>query len=35
MVGVAGAHAGELQRIVFAVHGAEAERAFKEAVEAK
>jgi O-acetyl-ADP-ribose deacetylase (regulator of RNase III) len=35
MVGVARAHSGELQRIVFAVHGDEAERAFKEAVEAK
>ena len=34
MVGVAAAHSGGLERIVFAVHGDEAERAFKEAVEA-
>ena len=34
MVGVAREHEGELERIVFAVHGDEAERAFKEAVEA-
>ena len=33
MVGVAHEHDGELERIVFAVHGEEAERAFKEAVE--
>ena len=32
MVGEARSHSGELQRIVFAVHGAEAERAFREAV---
>ena len=33
MVGVAAAHSGELERITFAVHGDEAERAFREAVE--
>jgi O-acetyl-ADP-ribose deacetylase len=32
MVGVAQAHSGQLERIVFAVHGDEAERAFREAV---
>jgi O-acetyl-ADP-ribose deacetylase (regulator of RNase III) len=32
MVGVAREHQGELERIVFAVHGAEAERAFREAL---
>ena len=32
MVGAARAHDGELERIVFAVHGDEAERAFREAV---
>ena len=32
MVGVARAHRGELERIVFAVHGADAERAFREAL---
>jgi O-acetyl-ADP-ribose deacetylase len=32
MVGAARAHEGELERIVFAVHGAEAERAFRAAV---
>jgi O-acetyl-ADP-ribose deacetylase len=32
MVGVARAHEGELERIVFAVHGAEAEQAFRAAV---
>jgi O-acetyl-ADP-ribose deacetylase len=32
MVGSARAHTGDLERIVFAVHGAEAERAFREAV---
>jgi O-acetyl-ADP-ribose deacetylase (regulator of RNase III) len=32
MVGAARSHAGNLERIVFAVHGAEAERAFREAV---
>jgi O-acetyl-ADP-ribose deacetylase len=32
MVGVARAHSGQLERIVFAVHGDEAERAFREAV---
>jgi O-acetyl-ADP-ribose deacetylase (regulator of RNase III) len=32
MVGVARAHEGELERIVFAVHGDEAERAFRDAV---
>jgi O-acetyl-ADP-ribose deacetylase len=32
MVGVARAHEGGLERIVFAVHGDEAERAFREAV---
>ena len=34
MVGVAREHEGGLERIVFAVHGDEAERAFREAVEA-
>jgi O-acetyl-ADP-ribose deacetylase (regulator of RNase III) len=33
MVGVTAAHTGTLERIVFAVHGDEAERAFREAVE--
>jgi O-acetyl-ADP-ribose deacetylase len=32
MAGVARSHEGGLERIVFAVHGAEAERAFREAV---
>ena len=32
MVGVARAHEGGLERIVFAVHGAEAEQAFRAAV---
>jgi O-acetyl-ADP-ribose deacetylase (regulator of RNase III) len=32
MVDVARSHSGEPSRIVFAVHGAEAERAFREAV---
>jgi O-acetyl-ADP-ribose deacetylase (regulator of RNase III) len=32
MVAVARAHEGDLERIVFAVHGAEAERAFAEAL---
>ena len=32
MVGVAREHEGELERIVFAVHGNEAERAFSEAL---
>jgi O-acetyl-ADP-ribose deacetylase (regulator of RNase III) len=32
MVDAARSHAGDLERIVFAVHGAEAERAFREAV---
>jgi O-acetyl-ADP-ribose deacetylase (regulator of RNase III) len=32
MVGVARAHEGDLQRIVFAVHGDEAERAFRGAL---
>ena len=32
MVGAARSHQGDLERIVFAVHGAEAERAFREAV---
>ena len=32
MVGAARLHTGQLERIVFAVHGAEAERAFREAV---
>jgi O-acetyl-ADP-ribose deacetylase (regulator of RNase III) len=32
MVGVAREHSGDLERIVFAVHGDEAERAFREAV---
>ncbi len=35
MVGVARAHTGGLERIVFAVHGDEAERAFQAAVEAE
>jgi O-acetyl-ADP-ribose deacetylase len=35
MVGVAREHEGGLERIVFAVHGDEAERAFREAVEAR
>jgi O-acetyl-ADP-ribose deacetylase (regulator of RNase III) len=34
MVGAAREHSGELERIVFAVHGEDAERAFREAVEA-
>ena len=34
MVGAATEHSGELERIAFAVHGDEAEAAFKEAVEA-
>jgi O-acetyl-ADP-ribose deacetylase (regulator of RNase III) len=34
MVSVAGAHTGGLERIIFAVHGEAAERAFREAVEA-
>ena len=34
MVGATTAHSGDLERIVFAVHGDEAEGAFKEAVEA-
>jgi O-acetyl-ADP-ribose deacetylase (regulator of RNase III) len=34
MVGEAGAHDGDLQRIVFAVHGDEAERAFRAAAAA-
>ena len=34
MVGVARKHEGGLERIVFAVHGDDAERAFREAVEA-
>jgi len=34
MVGVARTHMGALERIVFAVHGEEAERAFRAAVEA-
>jgi O-acetyl-ADP-ribose deacetylase len=34
MVGVARSHEGSLERIVFAVHGAEAERAFSDAVAA-
>jgi O-acetyl-ADP-ribose deacetylase (regulator of RNase III) len=33
MVGVAASHEGELERIVFTVHGESAERAFREAVE--
>ena len=33
MVGVASAHEGGLERIVFTVHGDEAERSFREAVE--
>jgi O-acetyl-ADP-ribose deacetylase len=32
MVGAAREHTGKLERIVFAVHGAEAERAFREAL---
>ena len=32
MVAAARSHTGEIERIVFAVHGAEAERAFREAV---
>jgi O-acetyl-ADP-ribose deacetylase (regulator of RNase III) len=32
MVDAARSHSGDLERIVFAVHGAEAERAFREAV---
>jgi O-acetyl-ADP-ribose deacetylase len=32
MVAAARSHTGDLERIVFAVHGAEAERAFREAV---
>jgi O-acetyl-ADP-ribose deacetylase (regulator of RNase III) len=35
MVGVTGSHTGGLERIVFAVHGDEAERVFREAVEAR
>ena len=35
MVGVAREHGGGLERIVFAVHGDDAERAFREAVEAR
>ena len=34
MVDVAGSHEGELERIVFTVHGEAAERAFREGVEA-
>jgi O-acetyl-ADP-ribose deacetylase (regulator of RNase III) len=34
MVGAAREHSGDLDRIVFAVHGDEAERAFREALEA-
>jgi hypothetical protein len=34
MVGAAREHGGELERIVFAVHGDEAERTFREALEA-
>jgi O-acetyl-ADP-ribose deacetylase len=33
MVGVAGEHSGSLERIVFAVHGDDAERAFRDALE--
>jgi O-acetyl-ADP-ribose deacetylase (regulator of RNase III) len=33
MVGVARSHSGSLERIVFAVHGDEAERAFRDALE--
>jgi hypothetical protein len=33
MVPVARSHAGDVERIVFAVHGDEAERAFREAVD--
>jgi hypothetical protein len=32
MVGAAREHAGELERIVFAVHGDDAERAFRAAL---
>jgi O-acetyl-ADP-ribose deacetylase len=32
MVSVAGEHSGELERIVFAVHGEDAERAFRQAL---
>ena len=32
MVGAAGEHSGDLERIVFAVHGEEAERAFRDAL---
>jgi O-acetyl-ADP-ribose deacetylase (regulator of RNase III) len=35
MVGAAREHGGELERIVFAVHGADAERAFRDAAEAE
>jgi hypothetical protein len=35
MVGVVREHEGGLERIVFAVHGDDAERAFREAVEAR
>jgi O-acetyl-ADP-ribose deacetylase (regulator of RNase III) len=35
MVAAAGAHTGALERIVFAVHGDQAERAFREVVEAR
>ena len=34
MVGVARAHEGQLERIVFAVHGAAAEEVFREALDA-
>ena len=34
MVGAAREHSGHLERIIFAVHGDEAERAFREALEA-
>jgi O-acetyl-ADP-ribose deacetylase len=34
MVGAAREHTGDLERIIFAVHGDEAERAFRDAVEA-
>ena len=34
MVGAAREHSGDLERIIFAVHGDEAERAFREALEA-
>ncbi len=33
MAGAAAAHDGDLERIVFAVHGDEAERAFRAAIE--